>query len=198
LLVVASQTARLTADEVESLREPAFHARLRELTVEYYEFVWRSLRRLGVRPPETDDAAQRVFLVLAQKLSSIHPDKERSFIFGIAMRVAANVRRDLATAREREVAESDSLESIAPGPTAETAVARAQERATLDEILASIPEERRAVFVLFELEEVSLQEIADRLSVPLGTVSSRLRKAREEFARIVERMKKSGTLPEGG
>ena len=141
--MVASQTARLTADEVESLRDPAFHARLRELTVEYYEFVWRSLRRLGVRPPETDDAAQRVFLVLAQKLSSIHPDKERSFIFGIAMRVAANVRRDLATAREREVAESDSLESIAPGPTAETAVARAQERATLDEILASIPEERR-------------------------------------------------------
>jgi len=190
--VVASQTARLTADEVESLREPAFHARLRELTVEYYEFVWRSLRRLGVRPPETDDAAQRVFLVLAQKLSSIHPDKERSFIFGIAMRVAANVRRDLATAREREVAESDSLESIAPGPTAETAVARAQERATLDEILASIPEERRAVFVLFELEELTVTEIAELLGLPFGTVATRLRRARQEFQAAVARLQARG------
>jgi len=190
--VVASQTARLTADEVESLRDPAFHARLRELTVEYYEFVWRSLRRLGVRPPETDDAAQRVFLVLAQKLSSIHPDKERSFIFGIAMRVAANVRRDLATAREREVAESDSLESIAPGPTAETAVARAQERATLDEILASIPEERRAVFVLFELEELTVTEIAELLGLPFGTVATRLRRARQEFQAAVARLQARG------
>ena len=190
--MVASQTARLTADEVESLREPAFHARLRELTVEYYEFVWRSLRRLGVRPPETDDAAQRVFLVLAQKLSSIHPDKERSFIFGIAMRVAANVRRDLATAREREVAESDSLESIAPGPTAETAVARAQERATLDEILASIPEERRAVFVLFELEELTVTEIAELLGLPFGTVATRLRRARQEFQAAVARLQARG------
>mgnify|MGYP001125767798 CR=1 FL=1 len=190
--MVASQTARLTADEVESLRDPAFHARLRELTVEYYEFVWRSLRRLGVRPPETDDAAQRVFLVLAQKLSSIHPDKERSFIFGIAMRVAANVRRDLATAREREVAESDSLESIAPGPTAETAVARAQERATLDEILASIPEERRAVFVLFELEELTVTEIAELLGLPFGTVATRLRRARQEFQAAVARLQARG------
>ncbi|OJY20054.1 MAG: hypothetical protein BGO98_01985 [Myxococcales bacterium 68-20] len=174
------------------MRDPAFHARLRELTVEYYEFVWRSLRRLGVRPPETDDAAQRVFLVLAQKLSSIHPDKERSFIFGIAMRVAANVRRDLATAREREVAESDSLESIAPGPTAETAVARAQERATLDEILASIPEERRAVFVLFELEELTVTEIAELLGLPFGTVATRLRRARQEFQAAVARLQARG------
>lgn len=190
--MVASQTARLTADEVDALRDPASQVRLRELTIEYYEFVWRSLRRLGVRPPETDDAAQRVFLVLAQKLSSIHPDKERSFIFGIVMRVAANVRRDLATAREREVAESDSPESIAHGPTAETAVARAQERATLDEILASIPEERRAVFVLFELEELTVTEIAELLGLPFGTVATRLRRARQEFQAAVTRLQARG------
>ena len=174
------------------MRDPADHARLRELTAEYYEFVWRSLRRLGVRPPETDDAAQRVFLVLAQKLSSIHPDKERSFVFGIVMRVAANVRRDLATAREREVAESDSLESIAHGPTAETVVTRAEERATLDEILARIPEERRAVFVLFELEELTVTEIAELLRLPVGTVATRLRRARQEFQAAVARLHARG------
>ena len=190
--MVASQTARLTADEVESVRDPGFHARLRELAAEHYEFVWRSLRRLGVRPPETDDAAQRVFLVLAQKLSSIQPDKERSFVFGIVMRVAANVRRDLATAREREVAESDSPESVAYGPSAETAVARAQERATLDEILASIPEERRAVFVLFELEEFTVTEIAELLGLPVGTVATRLRRARQEFQAAVARLHARG------
>jgi len=106
--------------------------------------------------------------------------------------VAANVRRDLATAREREVAESDSLESIAPGPTAETAVARAQERATLDEILASIPEERRAVFVLFELEELTVTEIAELLGLPFGTVATRLRRARQEFQAAVARLQARG------
>lgn len=174
------------------MQDPAFHARLRELAAEHYEFVWRSLRRLGVRPPETDDAAQRVFLVLAQKLSSIQADKERSFVFGIVMRVAANVRRDLATAREREVAESDSPESVAHGPTAETAVTRAEERATLDAILARIPEERRAVFVLFEIEELTVTEIAELLGLPVGTVATRLRRARQEFQAAVARLHARG------
>ncbi|MCW5833300.1 MAG: sigma-70 family RNA polymerase sigma factor [Labilithrix sp.] len=174
------------------MQAPAYHARLRELADEHYEFVWRSLRRLGVRPPETDDAAQRVFLILAQKLSSIQPDKERSFVFGVVMRVASNVRRDLATARAREVAESESPESIAQGPTAESAVAQAEERATLDEILAGIPAERRAVFILFELEELTLTEIAELLGLPVGTAATRLRRARQEFQASVARLHARG------
>jgi RNA polymerase sigma-70 factor (ECF subfamily) len=144
---------------------------------------------LGVRPPETDDAAQRVFVVLSEKLSTIHPGKERSFVFSVVMRVAASVRRDLATARQREVAESETFESISPGPTAEAAFLQAQERATLDEILASIPEERRAVFILFELEEFKATEIAELLDIPVGTVATRLKRGREEFQAAITRLR---------
>ncbi len=184
----ATHTAKVPVD-VATKGDEAFHARLRELADEHYEFVWRSLRRLGVKPPETDDAAQRVFVILAQKLSAIEVGKEKSFVFGIVMRVAANVRRDLAVTREREVAESETLEAISHGPTAEAAVALAQERATLDEILMRIPEERRTIFVLFELEELTLTEIAEMLGLPVGTVSTRLRRARQEFQADVARLR---------
>ncbi|RYG67856.1 sigma-70 family RNA polymerase sigma factor, partial [bacterium] len=127
------------------------------------------------------------FLTLAQKLPSVEDGKERSFIFGIVMRVAANVRRDRATARLREVPESDEVASLSHDATAEAALALAEQRATLDEILASIPEERRIVFVLFEIEELTLVEIAEMLGIPQGTVTSRVRRAREEFRAAVTR-----------
>lgn len=187
--MLASDAARLPIGELTSAQDAPSHDRLRELAAEHYEFVWRSLRRLGVKPPETDDAAQRVFLILSQKLSSIEPVKERSFVFGIVMRVAANARRELAAARDREVADSDTSEPISLVPTAEAAVAREQERATLDEILARIPEERRTIFILFELEELTLTEIAEMLGLPVGTVSSRLRRARQEFQADVARLR---------
>lgn len=190
--MLASPTARLAADDVEPRTDPAIRARLRELAAEHYEFVWRSLRRLGVKPPETDDAAQRVFVVVAEKLSSIEPRKEKSFVFGVVMRVAANVRRNLATARSREIAESEASESVSLGPDAEVAVSHAQERAKLDEILATIPEDRRTVFVLFEIEELTMTEIAELLDLPFGTVATRLRRARQEFQSAVARLRARG------
>jgi RNA polymerase sigma-70 factor (ECF subfamily) len=163
--------------------------RLHALALEYYDFVWRSFRRLGIVPPETDDATQQVFLTLSLKLSSVREGDERSYIFGIVMRVAARVRRNHAAARKREVSEVDAPESRSPSPTAETSLSRAQARAMLDEILASISEERRMVFVLFELEELSQREIAELLDMPIGTVASRLRRAREDFGAAVARLR---------
>ncbi len=114
--------------------------------------------------------------------------EERSYIFGIVVRVAANVRRGRASARKREVSEGDAPESLSQGPTAETSLSRAQARALLDDILAGMPEERRMVFVLFELEELTSPEIAELLDVPVGTVASRLRRAREDFEAAVARL----------
>jgi RNA polymerase sigma-70 factor, ECF subfamily len=184
--VLAAHAAKLATDAVA--RDPALDARLRQLALDHYDFVWRALRHLGVTPPDTDDAAQRVFLTLAQKLQSIQDGKERSYIFGIVMRVAANARRDRANARLREVPESDVASSLAHAATAEEELARAEELATLDEILACMPEERRVVFVLFEIEELTLVEITDLLGIPMGTVTSRLRRAREEFRAAVARL----------
>ena len=161
--------------------------RLHRIAADEYEFVWRSLRRLGVRPPETDDAAQQVFVVLASKLASVEPGKERSYVFGIVMRVAANLRR--ARARSCEVPEADVVEVPSVLPAAESQLEHAHARAILDEVLGSMPDERRAVFVLFELEELPLSEISDLLQIPLGTVGSRLRRAREDMRAGIARIR---------
>jgi RNA polymerase sigma-70 factor (ECF subfamily) len=164
--------------------------RLHRIATDEYEFVWRSLRRLGVRPPETDDAAQQVFVVLASKLASVELGKERSYVFGIVMRVAANLRR--ARARSCEVPEGEIAEVPSVLPAAESRLEQAHARAILDEVLAGMPDERRAVFVLFELEELPLAEISDLLQIPLGTVGSRLRRAREDMRAGIARIRARG------
>ncbi len=186
----AARLTDLTTDEKRA--EPAARAldpRLHRLAIEHYDFVWRSLRRLGITPPETDDATQQVFLILSRKLSSVREGHERSYIVGIALRVAASVRRGRANARRREIAEDDAPESLSPTATPEADLGRAEARALLDEVLAALPEDRRTVFVLFELEELSKPEIADLLDLPIGTVASRLQRAREDFRAAIARLR---------
>ncbi len=182
--------------EEPSHTERVLAPRLHALAVEYYDFVWRSLRRLGILPPETDDATQQVFLTLATKLDQVRAGEERKYIFGIAVRVAANMRRIRANAREREISEEDAPMSVTETPSAETNLHQAEARALLDDILAGMSEERRTVFVLHELEELTLAEISELMDSPIGTVSSRLARAREDFDRAVARLraKKQGSV----
>lgn len=168
------------------VKAPSANEVLRAIVDEHYEFVWRSLRRLGVRPPDTDDATQQVFLVVASKLASIEPGKERTYLFGVVMRVAANARR--ARARLREVPEEDALDVHFVLPTVEARLDRAQARAVLDKVLADMADELRVVFVLHVLEELPLAEIATMVEAPLTTVVSRLRRAREELDAAVTRL----------
>ncbi|HKQ71684.1 MAG TPA: sigma-70 family RNA polymerase sigma factor [Polyangiaceae bacterium] len=153
--------------------------RLRALVAEHFDFIWRSLRRLGVPPADLDDAAQQVLMVVSRKLSSIDPEREKSFVFQTAFRVASDVRR--AHRRRREVVDPSMLERVdtAPGPEAMAEHKRARE--LLDALLEEMDLDLRAVFVLFEIEELSSIEIARLLEVPVGTVASRLRRARADF-----------------
>jgi RNA polymerase sigma-70 factor (ECF subfamily) len=161
-------------------------ARLRQLVEGQYDFIWRSLRRLGVPEVDADDCAQQVFLVASRKLDDIVVGCERPFLFSTALRVASDARR--ARSRRREVFEDvDEPRDSAPNP--EQIAEQKRARALLDEVLDSLPMELRAVFVLFELEELPSGEIAEVLALPIGTVASRLRRAREEFQRIIARMK---------
>src|SRR5262249_37551686 len=73
--------------------------RLRALIDEHHDFLWRSLRRLGLAEAHVDDAAQHVWLVISRKLSEIRVGGERAYLFGVAMRVASNARR-VASRRE--------------------------------------------------------------------------------------------------
>jgi len=159
--------------------------RLRELFDREFDFVWRSLRRLGVPSLTIDDATQEVFLVVSRRLADILPGRERSFLFGTALRVASDARRALA--RRGEVVE-DGLERIAdatPGP--DQAIDQQRARAVLDEVLATLDLDLRAVFVLYELEEMTMADIAVTLGLAPGTVASRLRRAREAFQASVAR-----------
>lgn len=154
-------------------------ARLRALVETHYEFVWRSLRRLGLREGDADDAAQKVFLVASRKLSSIRPESERAFLYQTALRVAADSRRTERRRNEAEPPDAESFVDPAPGPDDLVDLRRA--RQCLDDILEGWPLDLRAVFTLFELDQMTLTEIANLLGIPRGTVASRLRRARHEF-----------------
>ena len=161
--------------------------RFRELVDSNFDFIWRSLRGLGVPAHSVDDAAQQVFLVAAQKLESIAAGSERSFLFGTALGVAANARR--ARARSREVLDERAVSIEAdPAPDGEKVVEMRERRALLDQVLSSMPDELRAVFVLFVLEGVETPQIADILGLARGTVASRLRRAREMFHTLSRRL----------
>lgn len=149
------------------------------------DFVWRSLRRLGVPEASTDDATQQVFMIAQQKITTIAAGRERSFLFAVAMNVAAHARRSLA--RRREVLGDAPTELVDPAPLQDVALDRVRARALLDEVLDELDFDLRTVFVLSELEEMTMADIATLLSLPPGTVASRLRRAREEFHKHAQR-----------
>ncbi len=183
----------------ETACEEASDKRFREIVDQHYDFIWRSLRRLGVAQGDADDAAQQVFVTAARKLAKIRLGSERSFLFQTALRAAANNRRTLR--RRREVAASDGPESddrADEAPTAEDVVDLRRARHVLDAILDDMPLELRAVFALFELEEVTMAEISVLLDLPAGTVASRLRRARREFRDRVARLSQSRAVRGGG
>jgi RNA polymerase sigma-70 factor (ECF subfamily) len=153
------------------------------LYAEHFDFVWRSLRRLGVHPSVVDDAAQDTFVVLHRRLPELRPEASpRAFLFGIAQRVAHDYRR---TARRKGAASLDPGRQVSQesGPFERTAKAQAAQ--VLKRFLEAIDEDKRAVFVLAELEEMTAPEIAEALSVNLNTVYSRLRVARQHFVEFL-------------
>ena len=167
-------------------------ARLSDLLRDHYAPVWRMLRRLGVDEACTDDAAQEVFIVLSRKLADVKPGSERPFLLGSAVRVAANYRR---TWRVRhEVRDEHALATERdPLPSAEQLLDHKRLRQALDELLESWPDDVRMAFILFELEGLSVPEISQLTETKIGTVASRLRRARELFQAGVKRLRARGT-----
>jgi RNA polymerase sigma-70 factor (ECF subfamily) len=178
-----------TMSPAEALAAPArpapSPARVRTLVTAHFDFVWRSLVRLGVPRADAEDALQQVFLVASGKVGEIEPGRERAFLFGTALRIASRARR--THQRRREVLDGEPAERLDPSPGAEELVDRARARAELEAILDGMPIELRAVFVLFELEQMTMAEIAATLDLPAGTVASRLRRAREDFQAAARR-----------
>ena len=178
------------AGDADARADPA---RVRAIVTEHFEFVWRSLVRLGVPRQDADDALQQVFLVASRKLGSIEVGRERAFLFGTALRLASRARR--TQRRRREVLDGVPIEYLDPGPAVDDLLDRARDLAVVEGILDAMPLELRAVFVLFELEQMTMAEIAALLDLPAGTVASRLRRAREQFQAAVRRLSARGRAP---
>jgi RNA polymerase sigma-70 factor (ECF subfamily) len=165
---------------------------LRALFEAHHASVWRLLRRFGVPAAQVDDAAQEVFWVAARRFADIEPGREKAFLYGVALRVASNELRRAQGRIECPSPTADAellLADTTPGP--EESLQRRQALLLLDAALAQLPIELRSVLVLFELEGLEVSKVAEIESIPLGTASSRLRRARQEFAAIAKRLRAS-------
>jgi RNA polymerase sigma-70 factor, ECF subfamily len=165
----------------------ATEARLDALVRSEFAYVWRLCRRLGLPQGDADDAAQQVFLTAARRLGEVRYGSERAFLYGVALNVVAKWRTTHARRRETFDATFDSIETMLP--SAEDLLTEESERRVLDALLDTMPDDLRTVFVLHEIEQQTAPRIAALLGVPVGTATSRLRRAREDFAARLARFR---------
>lgn len=164
--------------------EPERSESLHRLVREHFSAVWRFLRRLGFDRHLADDAAQDLFFVALRRIDGITPGRERAFLLGAAHRIAVRMKR--RDAREIPVDLGDKeLDETAATPEEQLDDERA--RKVLYHLLSELEERFRVVFVMYELEGMTMQEIADALEIPMGTVASRLRTARDDVRFGLER-----------
>lgn len=174
---MAAPAERIAAKEVD-------RARLERMFNAHHASVWRALRRRGLSAEAAEDATQETFLLATDRLDDIRPESERSFLIATALRVAhtlsrKTVRWDLNEDMDQRLADTRDT---------------SDERADLqlcDLVLSKVDADLVEVFVLYELEGLTSPEIAELLQIPLGSVASRLRRAREQFRSAAARVEKS-------
>ena len=159
--------------------EASRRRRLRGMVTKHHATIWRFLRRLGLEPSDADDAIQDVLVVAMRKLDVIEPHAELSYLLRTAYRIGCRLR-----ARRPQV---DSDQLVDPIPHPDVLVDQKRARELLDQILARMSDELRAVLVLHDIERLTMADIALALDLRPGTVASRLRRAREDFDQRVAR-----------
>lgn len=147
-------------------------SRLTGLFEEYYPMVWRLLVRLGVPSAAVDQAAIEVFRALAVELDGIEIARERAHLFGLVLRIVSQYEGRPATLPGRARQEP-----------------RCSARSALEQVLTALPREQRLVFVLFELEGLELELIAELARRPLSAVVADLHAARGVFQSTVQRLR---------
>jgi RNA polymerase sigma-70 factor (ECF subfamily) len=183
---VITTTTATTSDRADALRAERQVALVRT----HLPAIWRFLRRVGLSKEDADDAAQEVCLVAVTKVDLIEEGQDRRFLFGIALRVASRTRRSQKTRAERTDAgvEIDHVHSTEP--SSDELLERKEARALLDQALSEMKPDIRTAFVLYELEQMTMIEIANLTDAPPGTVASRIRRGREQFQEAATRFQK--------
>lgn len=179
---MGSRTAR--ADRSEAFPGEPMPLDFAAVYEEHAVFVWRTLRLLGVDPGSLDDAVQEVFLVVHRRLGEFEGRSSlRTWLYAIARRVARNVRRGAGRRGAPEPIVADMVDRVSGNPL--ELAERAEAGRALLELVGHLSEDQREVFLLVEVEEMSVPEAAEALGVNVNTCYSRLRAARARFERLL-------------
>lgn len=177
-----------TAEPLPRVPLPTFDA----VYEQHFDFVWRNIRRLGVPDAQLDDAAQEVFLVVHRRLADFEGRSSlRTWLFGVVARVARDHRRAARRKSPHARSPEASIDAdLVPDDRAEGPHDRSERSEAirlLHRLLDELDDDKRAVFVLAELEQMSAPEIAEALGENVNTVYARLRAARRDFEQAVLR-----------
>jgi RNA polymerase sigma-70 factor (ECF subfamily) len=157
-------------------------------------YMARTLRRLGVDPADVEDMAHEAFLAVHQKLGDYDPSRPlRPWLFGFAFRVASHYRR--GPRRKERPGANEPIDVADPSVTPDVALERDQRRQMVLDALEHVELSRRAVFVMMELDGIAAPAVAETLGIPVPTVHSRLRLARQDFTKAIVRMRARGVTP---
>ncbi|MGH7271315.1 MAG: RNA polymerase sigma factor [Polyangiaceae bacterium] len=156
----------------------------------HFAFVWRSARRLGVAEGSLDDVAQETFIVVHRQLAHFERRSSlKTWLFGIVVNIVRAHRRSMRARPTQPLADGTTgaaeIRDAAPQP--HDVAARAEAARLVERILDALDEGKREVFVLAELEQMTAPDIAAALGLPVNSVYSRLRLARQEFAAAAAR-----------
>lgn len=176
----ASGIRREALPEADARRE-----RIQALVASFHVPIWRFLRRQGLPVAQADEVVQEVFLVAFRRGEDLREGSERSFLFATAFRLAKDVRRKQG--REPVVEQMEDAPIPDPASDPEKTFDRKQTRELAYRLLSELDESVRTPFIMFEIEGMSMKEIAHVMGLPVATVGSRLRRAREDFQARVHR-----------
>ena len=161
-----------------------------EVYRDHFMFVWRTAKRLGIREAHQDDVVQEVFVVVHRKLDAFEGRSSlRTWLYGITIRVVRDYRKSRARRDEPTGLDFDSLASAGEAGCPARDLERSQATRVLHAILDAMDDEKREIFVLSELEQLSIPEVAEVLSVNVNTAYARLRAAKQFFEHAVTRLR---------
>ncbi|MDX2052978.1 MAG: sigma-70 family RNA polymerase sigma factor [Polyangiaceae bacterium] len=157
-----------------------------EIFQKYAAFAWRALRHLGVREADAEDVCQEVFVIVHRKLAEFEGRSSvRTWLYAICLRVAKDYRQRAHIRYEQ--ASADPLQG-GYAETQEVHLDRARAMAAFERALEALDADKRAVFVLYEIEGLSMKEVAEAVGCPLQTAYSRLHAAREVILQAMNRL----------
>jgi len=169
------------ATEPQATAAPPFA----EVFEQHAPYVWRVLRHLGVASSEVEDLCQEVFVVVHRKLPTFEGRSSlRTWLYSICLRTASDHRRR-AHVRHEKV--TDRLPERSGSAPQQREIERRQARALLESALSELSIDKREVFVLYEVEQLPMSEIAEAIGCPLQTAYSRLHAARREVTATFEK-----------